>query len=106
MLSLSLSLTLSHIHYLGLLCTCWSLHHHYLIILHNVAGTADVVVGDLVYCKEHDTEMGKEIATAEREDENSNDILDSHDLEEISGTDLPEEQKNSVKVCNVFLAPY
>ncbi|PON87117.1 Pseudouridine synthase [Trema orientale] len=60
-------------------------------------GTDHVVVGDLVYCKEHDAEEEKEIANAECEDEETNDVLDSHDLDEISGTDLSEERKNLVK---------
>ncbi|PON73871.1 Pseudouridine synthase [Parasponia andersonii] len=62
-------------------------------------GTDHVVVGDLVYCKEHGTEEEKEIANAECEDEETNDVLDSHDLDEISGTDLPEERKNLVKAA-------
>ncbi|XP_062084512.1 multisubstrate pseudouridine synthase 7 [Humulus lupulus] len=60
-------------------------------------GTDHVVVGDLVYCKEHDIEKAKEIGNAECEEEDPNDTLESHELDEISGTDLPEEKKNPVK---------
>ena len=57
------------------------------------------MVGDLVYCKELDTENVKGIANAEREDEDANDTLDLHDIDEISGLDLPDDQRNPVKVC-------
>ncbi|XP_060966434.1 multisubstrate pseudouridine synthase 7 [Cannabis sativa] len=60
-------------------------------------GTDHVVVGDLVYCKEHDIEKAKEIGNAECEEEDPNDTLEAHELDEISDTVLPEEKKNPVK---------
>lgn len=62
-------------------------------------GTDQVVVGDLVYCKDLDTENVKGIANAEGDDEEAKEALDPHDLDEISGSDLPEEKRNPVMVC-------
>lgn len=64
-----------------------------------MTGTDKVVLGDLVYCKENDTEKVREVVNAEYEDEDCNDAFDSHDLDEISTTDIPNERTNLVKVC-------
>lgn len=63
-----------------------------------MAGTEQVVVGDLVYYKRDDT--GKEVGCvrSECEDENSNDADDCSHLDEATVTDLPEGKHNLVKV--------
>ncbi|XP_015875444.2 multisubstrate pseudouridine synthase 7 isoform X1 [Ziziphus jujuba] len=63
-------------------------------------GTDKVVLGDLVYCKENDTEKVREVVNAEYEDEDCNDAFDSHDLDEISTTDIPNERTNLVKAVS------
>ncbi|KAH7543682.1 hypothetical protein FEM48_Zijuj02G0211100 [Ziziphus jujuba var. spinosa] len=62
--------------------------------------TDKVVLGDLVYCKENDTEKVREVVNAEYEDEDCNDAFDSHDLDEISTTDIPNERTNLVKAVS------
>ncbi|XP_024017328.1 multisubstrate pseudouridine synthase 7 [Morus notabilis] len=61
-------------------------------------GTDQVVVGDLVFCKEHNIEKVKGTASADCKDEDSNAIFGSHDIDEVSGAELPEERNNPVKV--------
>ncbi|GMN25425.1 hypothetical protein TIFTF001_000927 [Ficus carica] len=56
-----------------------------------------VVVGDLVYSKENNTEKLRGIANADCKDEDSNEVFDSHDIDDVSGADLPEERNNPVK---------
>ncbi|KAF3454342.1 hypothetical protein FNV43_RR04789 [Rhamnella rubrinervis] len=63
-------------------------------------GTDHVVLGDLVYCKENETGRERGVGNAEYEDEVCPGTFDSHDLDEISGTDLPDERNNLVKVVN------
>ncbi|CAL9003560.1 unnamed protein product [Prunus brigantina] len=60
-------------------------------------GTDRVVLGDLVYCKGNETEKVSEVVSSECVDENGNDTLDPIDLDDISGTNLPEERLNLVK---------
>ncbi|XP_030958090.1 multisubstrate pseudouridine synthase 7 isoform X1 [Quercus lobata] len=60
-------------------------------------GTDQVVLGDLVYCKGDNTENVSG-GMLECEDDSNNDADDSNHLDEISGTDLPEERNNLVKV--------
>ncbi|KAL5566244.1 hypothetical protein UlMin_029408, partial [Ulmus minor] len=60
-------------------------------------GAEQVVMGDLVYCKEYDSAKVKETSNAECRDEDSNDTFDCHDLDEISVADLPEENNGCVK---------
>nr|XP_023913146.1 multisubstrate pseudouridine synthase 7 [Quercus suber] len=60
-------------------------------------GTEQVVLGDLVYCKGDNTENVSG-GMPECEDDSYNDADDSNHLDEISGTDLPEERNNLVKV--------
>ncbi|GMY20993.1 multisubstrate pseudouridine synthase 7 [Fagus crenata] len=60
-------------------------------------GTDQVVLGDLVYCKGDNTEKVSG-GLPECEDDSYNDVDDSNHLDEISGTDLPEERNNLVKV--------
>ncbi|KAL4637458.1 hypothetical protein ACB092_03G078500 [Castanea dentata] len=60
-------------------------------------GTDQVVLGDLVYCKGDNTENVSG-GMPECEDDSYNDADDSNHLDEISGTDLPEERNNLVKV--------
>ncbi|CAL2269459.1 unnamed protein product [Prunus armeniaca] len=64
-------------------------------------GTDRVVLGDLVYCKGNETEKVSEVVSSECVDENGNDTLDPIDLDDISGTNLPEERLNLVKVSCV-----
>uniref|UniRef100_A0A2N9EI18 TRUD domain-containing protein n=1 Tax=Fagus sylvatica TaxID=28930 RepID=A0A2N9EI18_FAGSY len=59
-------------------------------------GTDQVVLGDLVYCKGDNTEKVSG-GLPECEDDSYNDVDDSNHLDEISGTDLPEERNNLVK---------
>lgn len=70
-------------------------------LLPHVAGTDRVVLGDLVYCKGNETEKVSEVVSSECVDENGNDTLDPIDLDDISGTNLPEERLNLVKVSCV-----
>ncbi|XP_021817485.1 multisubstrate pseudouridine synthase 7 isoform X2 [Prunus avium] len=60
-------------------------------------GTDRVVLGDLVYCKGNEIEKVSEVVSSECVDENGNDTLDPIDLDDISGTNLPEERLNLVK---------
>ncbi|BBH06689.1 Pseudouridine synthase family protein [Prunus dulcis] len=60
-------------------------------------GTDRVVLGDLVYCKGNETEKVSEVVSSKCVDENGNDTLDPNDLDDISGTNLPEESLNLVK---------
>lgn len=62
------------------------------------------MVGDLVYSKENNTEKLRGIANADRKDEDSNEVFDSHDIADVSGADLPEERNNPVKVRYSVLA--
>lgn len=71
-----------------------------------LTGTEHVVLGDLVYCKENETEKERRVGNAECEDEGSPDTLDSHQLDEIASTDLPNERNNLVKVRSSVLALY
>ncbi|XVF06287.1 hypothetical protein REPUB_Repub06bG0034400 [Reevesia pubescens] len=59
-------------------------------------GSNEVVLGDLVYCKGGDAEKVK-VAPAEHEDNSFEDAYDGSQLDEISGTDLPEGKNNLVK---------
>ncbi|XP_021282430.1 multisubstrate pseudouridine synthase 7 isoform X2 [Herrania umbratica] len=59
-------------------------------------GSNEVVLGDLVYCKGNDAEKVKVVPT-EHEDNNFEDAYDYSQLDEISGTDLPEGKNNLVK---------
>lgn len=59
-------------------------------------GFDQVVVGDLVYCKEPCTQ--KETSYLQCEDGSGNDTNDSINPDEISETDVPEERNTSVKV--------
>lgn len=68
-------------------------------MLYHSAGTDQVVLGDLVYCKEQESEKVEGDAKANCEDENLNDAYNSHVLDEISSTDIPEANSNLVKVC-------
>ena len=77
----------------------WYHKRFFIILFHNVAGTERVVLGDLVYCKETETEKERGVGNAECEDEVCPDTFDSHDLDEISSTDLSDERNNLVKVC-------
>lgn len=61
-------------------------------------------MGDLVYSKENNTEKLRGIANADCKDENSNEVFDSHDIDVVSGSDLPEERNNPVKVRYSVLA--
>lgn len=63
----------------------------------HVAGTDQVVLGDLVYCKGDNAENVSG-GMPECEDDSYNDADDSNHLDEISGMDLPEERNNLVKV--------
>lgn len=56
------------------------------------------MVGDLVSCKENDTEKVPGHVTSECEDQNCNDADDSTSLDEISGAESPEERSKLVKV--------
>ncbi|OMO55406.1 Pseudouridine synthase, TruD [Corchorus capsularis] len=60
-------------------------------------GSNEVVLGDLVYCKGNDAENVK-VVPSEHEDNNLEDADDCSQLDEISGTDLPEGKINPVKV--------
>lgn len=62
------------------------------------------MVGDLVFCKEHNIEKVKGTASADCKDEDSNAIFGSHDIDEVSGAELPEERNNPVRVCHFVLA--
>ncbi|XP_007030612.2 PREDICTED: multisubstrate pseudouridine synthase 7 isoform X2 [Theobroma cacao] len=59
-------------------------------------GSNEVVLGDLVYCKGNDAEKVK-VVPSEHEDNNFEDAYDCSQLDEISGTDLPEGKNNLVK---------
>ncbi|GAV81172.1 TruD domain-containing protein [Cephalotus follicularis] len=59
-------------------------------------GTDQVVLGDLVYCKEDDTEKETGGASSECEDDNCDDTYDCH-LHEVSGTDVSKGRSNLVK---------
>ena len=89
-----------HLYY-GSISKFWK--YIYLLALFNlrlfqhVAGTDQVVLGDLVYCKGDNTENVSG-GMLECEDDSKNDADDSNHLDEISGTDLPEERNNLVKV--------
>lgn len=65
---------------------------------YHVPGIDQVVLGDLVYCKDQSVEKEMLSADSECHDGNSNDTQDSQHLGEISETDLPEETVTSVKV--------
>jgi hypothetical protein len=77
--------------------TFFSLAFSHLSLFKHVAGTDQVVLGDLVYCKGDNTEKVSG-GLPECEDDSYNDVDDSNHLDEISGTDLPEERNNLVKV--------
>ncbi|XVE62830.1 hypothetical protein DITRI_Ditri06bG0151600 [Diplodiscus trichospermus] len=61
-------------------------------------GSNEVVLGDLVYCKGDDAEKVKDVPSNQEEDNNIEDVYDCSQLDEISGKDLPEGEKNLVKV--------
>ena len=93
-----------HLYY-GSISKFWK--YIYLLALFNlrlfqhVAGTDQVVLGDLVYCKGDNTENVSG-GMPECEDDSYNVADDSNHLDEISGTDLPEERNNLVKVwCHI-----
>ena len=65
------------------------------------AGSNEVVLGDLVYFKGNDAENVK-VVPSENEDNNSEDAYDCSQLDEISGTDLPEGKNKHVKVSSCF----
>ncbi|KDP23645.1 hypothetical protein JCGZ_23478 [Jatropha curcas] len=60
-------------------------------------GTDQVVVGDLVYCKENDTEKDAADFNSECEDGSCGDIYDCSNLDETTGTDCPERKNALVK---------
>ncbi|KAH7571925.1 hypothetical protein JRO89_XS04G0167600 [Xanthoceras sorbifolium] len=60
-------------------------------------GIEQVVVGDLVYCKGDDTEKVMEGVNAVCDNDDCNETYDSNTLDEVSGTDLPEERHKLVK---------
>ncbi|KAJ7973462.1 Pseudouridine synthase family protein [Quillaja saponaria] len=64
-------------------------------------GTSQVVLGDLVYCKEDDTRKDTGIVGSECDDDGCNDTYDSNNVDEISGTEISEEINDHVKVVNV-----
>lgn len=69
-----------------------------------VAGTNEVVVGDLVYCKENGTVKETVDFDSEFLDDNSNEIYDNaKHLDETSEQDLPEKKNTSVKVSTYIL---
>ena len=61
----------------------------------HVPGIDHVVLGDLVYCKEHCREAERGANYSEFEDGSSNDT--SNHIDEISEADLPEEKDVTVK---------
>lgn len=63
-----------------------------------MAGTKQVALGDLVYCKGDDTEKLRSVVSPEFEDDECNDAFVSSNFDEISETDLPEERNSPVKV--------
>lgn len=67
-------------------------------LCYQLAGIDQIVLGDLVYCKEACTEKVTGIVKSECEDDSSNDVHDCSHLDEISETDLPEAINNPVKV--------
>lgn len=71
-----------------------------------MAGIDQVVLGDLVYCKEDCTGKVTMTVNSELEDDGCNDTHDCGHLDEISEIDLPEEKNNPVKVGCFFLALY
>ncbi|KAI3875172.1 hypothetical protein MKX03_032976, partial [Papaver bracteatum] len=63
-------------------------------------GISQVILGDLVLCKEDSTEKVTEAIITECEDDNPIEAGDSGLLDEISGAAVPEEIVSSVKVVN------
>ncbi|KAL8463225.1 hypothetical protein ACS0TY_034026 [Phlomoides rotata] len=63
-------------------------------------GYNQVVVGDLVYCKEQETDKEMTSSLLEFEDGSDNVISDDIHLEDTSIADLPEVRNTSVKVIN------
>ncbi|KAK0599386.1 hypothetical protein LWI29_004806 [Acer saccharum] len=61
-------------------------------------GIEQVVVGDLVYCKGDDTEKVMVGVNSECEDDDCNETDDGTTLDEVLGTDIPEEKHKLVKV--------
>ena len=71
--------------------------------LYCLAGTEQVVLGDLVYCKENP--VGKVTGIVGPEcDDGFGDRYDSNIEDEVSG-DIPEESNSYVKVSLSILAP-
>lgn len=69
-----------------------------------MAGTDQVVVGDLVYCKVDDTEKEALGVNSECEDDKCDETYDCSHLDETSGTDLPERKNILVKVWSYILS--
>ncbi|CAK7340930.1 unnamed protein product [Dovyalis caffra] len=64
----------------------------------HVAGTDQVVLGDLVYCKGDNTEKETAGVNSECDNNNGDDTYDCSHLDEASGIDLPEKKNTLVKV--------
>lgn len=68
------------------------------MIYHHVAGTDEVVVGDLVYFKGDDTERETLGVNSECEDDSCDDMYDCSNSDPTSGTHHPERKNTHVKV--------
>lgn len=62
-----------------------------------MTGTEQVVLGDLVYCKENAS--GEALGFVDREiTDGGDDTYNSFDEDEVPGMDVPEESNSNVKV--------
>lgn len=66
-----------------------------------MAGTEQVVLGDLVYCKDNDAAKGTGLVGLECAD-GCKDGDDSFNEDEVSGTDVPEETNSHFKVSEIL----
>lgn len=69
-----------------------------------MAGTKQVVLGDLVYCKGDNAEKVTRVVNSEFDDDGCSDAFDSSHFDEISETDLPEERNDPVKVSCLIIS--
>lgn len=71
---------------------------HFHLRVGSIAGIHQVIIGDLVLCKEACTEKVIEAINTECENDSTIEVDDSAHLDEISGAAIPEEIVSPVKV--------